>query len=137
MKEAAQATTAVAKRILVVDDARNVAQTIKELLVHFGHQVDTSHDGDEALHRLAAGHYDLVITDYAMPKMNGIELARIIKQRKSRQQVLLVSGFLFSISASYAAPLPVDSILAKPFSLKQLQEAVETLLLAGGTAFAA
>src|SRR5882724_9989642 len=136
MKDAAQTPAIAAKRILVVDDVPNVAHTIRDLLVHFGHQVDTSNDGDEALRKLAETSYDLVITDYAMPKMNGIELARLIKERASRQPVLLVSGFVFSISSSHAAPLPVDSILAKPFSLKQLQEAVDGLLPAGGAAFA-
>ncbi len=136
MKEAAPAPATAAKRILVVDDVQNVAQTIKELLEHFGHQVETSNDADEALGKLANRNYDLVITDYSMPKMDGIQLARLIKERISRQRVLLVSGFVFSISARHTPPLPVDSILAKPFSLKQLQETVERLLMAPGEAFA-
>src|SRR4051794_32457911 len=119
-----------AKRILVVDDAPEVAGTIQSILAQCGHEVETSGDGAEALTKFESGKYDLVITDYAMPKMNGIELAGAIKQKSAGQLVLLVSGFIFSISAKYTPPLPVDLILAKPFSLKELQEAVAGLFQA-------
>jgi CheY-like chemotaxis protein len=119
-----------AKRILVVDDAPEVADTIQSVLAQCGHQVETSTDGKEALTKFESGRYDLVITDYSMPQMNGIELAGAIKQKSAGQLVLLVSGFIFSISAKYTPPLPVDLILTKPFSLKELQEAVAGLFQA-------
>jgi CheY-like chemotaxis protein len=130
MKDSTAPTTSSSKRILVVDDAPNVAETIQSILSHCGHQVETSADGKEALTKFESGKYDLVITDYAMPEMNGIELAGAIKRRSAGQLVLLVSGFIFSISAKHTPPLPVDLILAKPFSLKELQEAVAGLFQA-------
>ncbi|MDB6112641.1 MAG: FixL-related histidine kinase [Pedosphaera sp.] len=134
MKGSTPPSTISAKRILVVDDAPEVAGTIQSILAQCGHQVETSTDGKSALDKFESGKYDLVITDYAMPKMNGIELAGAIKQKAAGQLVLLVSGFIFSISAKYTPPLPVDLILAKPFSLKELQEAVAGLFQAPSAA---
>jgi CheY-like chemotaxis protein len=127
MKDATAPTKSSAKRILVVDDAPSVAETIQAILAGCGHHVETSAGGRDALTKFESGKYDLVITDYAMPEMNGIELAGAIKRRSAGQLILLVSGFIFSISAKHTPPLPVDLILAKPFSLKELQEAVAGL----------
>src|SRR4051795_8587610 len=110
MKDAIAPKTSSSKRILVVDDAPQVAETIQILLSQAGHQVETSADGKEALTKFESGKYDLVITDYAMPEMNGIELAGAIKRRSAGQLIFLVSGFIFSIPAKHTPPLPVDLI---------------------------
>jgi CheY-like chemotaxis protein len=112
------------KRILVVDDAPLVAETIQTMLSQCGHQVETSTDGQEALSKVKSGKYDLVITDYNMPRMNGLELAHSIKQRTAGQLVLLLTAYAFSIAARYTPPLPVDLVLEKPVSLRELREAL-------------
>ena len=118
------------KRILVVDDAVNVAEALRMMLSHHGHKVETSGTGEEALSKFESGKYDLVITDYSMPKMNGIELARAIKKRSAGQLVLLLTAFAFSIAATYAQRLPVDFILGKPFSPQEFEEAMAALFSA-------
>ena len=74
--------TAPPRRILVVDDASPVAETIQAMLSELGHAVDISGDGQDALNKFAPGKYDLIITDYSMPKMNGLELAQ--RRQKAR-----------------------------------------------------
>jgi len=112
------------KRILVVDDAPIVAETIQTMLSQCGHQVETSKDGQEALSKVRSGKYDLVITDYDMPRMNGLELAQSIKKRTAGQLVLLLTAYAFSIAAKHTPPLPVDLVLEKPVSLREFQEAL-------------
>ena len=126
-----QINAAKKKLILVVDDTPIVAETIDLLLSHLGHQVETSPDGPEALARFQSGKYNLVITDYWMPKMNGIELATAIKTKEAGQLVILLSAFTSSVFAKEANPLPVDLVMSKPFSLQEFQTALGKLFPAG------
>lgn len=118
------------KRILLVDDAQQVADTIKSVLVEFGHRVDLAADAQNALHRFQPEKYDLVITDYAMPKMNGVEVATAIRKRAPGQLILLVTAYAFSIAAKDGRQLPVDSILHKPFSPRELERALTEVFAA-------
>ena|SRR5579872_1443699 len=119
------------KSILVVDDTSIVAETIDLLLSHLGHRVETSCDGPEALTKFESGKYHLVITDYRMPQMNGLELARAIKNREAGQLVVLLSAFTTPMFLDNPKPLPVDLIMEKPFSLDEFQKALTGLFPAG------
>lgn len=68
-----------AKRVLVVDDSITVREVERRLLANSGYHVDVAVDGMDGWNRLRGGHYDLVITDVDMPRMNGIELVAHIK----------------------------------------------------------
>ncbi len=115
------------KRILIVDDAAEVAETIQAILVQFGHQVEIAGDAKEALRQFEPGKYDLIVTDYSMPKMNGVELATAIKKRSAGQLILLITAFAFSIAATDARQLPVDFVLRKPFAPRELEAALAEL----------
>jgi CheY-like chemotaxis protein len=127
-------STAPPRRILVVDDADAVAETIQVMLSDLGHAVEVSGDGQDALNRFAPGKYDLIITDYSMPKMNGLELAQAIKKRAVGQLILLVTAFTFTLAADDEQPLPVDFVLPKPFLMEELHEAVARLFLTSAKA---
>src|SRR5206468_8124896 len=75
------------RRILVVDDEPFVCDAVKMMLNFDGHVVETASNGKEALAMFEKGKYDLVITDFAMPKMKGDELAAAIKERSPKQPV--------------------------------------------------
>jgi len=126
-----QANTVTKKTILVVDDTPIVAETIDMLLSHLGHKVEISSDGPGALTRFQTGKYNLVITDYLMPKMNGIELAKAIRSQATGQLILLISAFAGKIFAVDGEPLPVDFVMQKPFSLQEFQKVLGTLFPAG------
>ena len=67
------------KRILVVDDSMTTRSMIKNILINIGYSVDAVLDATEALVKLKLGHYDLIITDINMPKMDGYEFVEILK----------------------------------------------------------
>ena len=71
------------KHILVVDDSITVRETERKLLENQGYQVDTAINGMDGWNALQFGHYDLLITDIDMPRMNGIELISRVKQHQS------------------------------------------------------
>jgi len=68
-----------AKRILVVDDSITVREVQRQLLVNHGYEVQTAVDGMEGWDAVSRSSFDLVITDIDMPRLNGIELVRMIK----------------------------------------------------------
>ena len=115
------------KRILLVEDAPDVAEAIKLLLVKLGHQVTMAADGKEGLAQFKPGKFDLVITDYLMPRMNGVELAETVKRRSPQQLILLVTAFTFTIAAHDGRPLPVDAILRKPFHPREFNSTLTGL----------
>ena len=68
------------KRILAVDDSLTVRELVRKILTSHGYLADVAGDGVEGWDAVRAGHYDLVITDVDMPRLDGIELATLIKQ---------------------------------------------------------
>jgi len=69
-----------AKRVLVVDDSLTVREVERQLLKAQGYEVDVAVDGRDGWTALSSGHYDLLVTDVDMPRMNGIELIRAVRE---------------------------------------------------------
>ena len=120
------------KRILVVEDEPGVRETLKMLLHLDGHKVVTARDGAEACLHYTPGDFDLVITDYAMPEMNGDELARTIKCLVPSQPILMLTAYAAEVCN---ANNPVDAVLEKPFSIEALRQMIS--LLSGSSRSAA
>lgn len=75
------------KRVLVVDDSITVREVERKMLEAYGYQVDVAVDGMDGWNAVRSGDYHLVITDIDMPRMNGIELVRMIKQDNDLQKI--------------------------------------------------
>jgi CheY-like chemotaxis protein len=117
--------TIAPKSILVVEDDPSVAQSLSLLLAIDKHEVEVVGDGKTALVRYKVGSHDLVIADFFMPGMDGLELARLIRADLPQQPIVLVTAFLETVSSSEKARLQhVDALLGKPFSPEQLREAI-------------
>ena len=108
-----------AQRILVVDDEPFVCESVKMMLTHDGHSVETAGGGREALTKYHPERFDLVITDYKMEGMKGDELARAIKQIAPAKPIILLTAF-----APAEKPASIDLILTKPFYFDTLREAI-------------
>jgi CheY-like chemotaxis protein len=113
---------------LVVDDEEIVCRYTARVLTDAGLHVLEAHDGEEAvalLENLGPAAVALVVSDIAMPRMNGVELATVIGQRWPSIPVLLVSGQGRPLS-DYPGPF-----LGKPFTPEALLRSVEELLGSG------
>ena len=116
--------------ILLVDDEDLVRVGTSEMLADLGYEVVAASSGAEALHLLRAGEeFDLMITDYLMPGMNGVELAEEAKRLAPDMIVMLVTGYS-TIAEGPGSTLPR---LAKPFRQADLAEFVAELLLPRGS----
>jgi PAS domain S-box-containing protein len=116
-------------RIFVVDDDADVRQFLSEILISLGHRVETMECAAAALEALAAGAPQLMLVDFAMPEMNGAELARKARKLYPELPIVFVTGFAESdqIEAALGADVPV---LRKPFGIEQLSTLVGAQLAA-------
>jgi CheY-like chemotaxis protein len=115
-------------QILVVDDESSVSKAIKMLLEHDGHKVQTADSGEAALAVLEQAEFNLIITDYKMQGMNGDQLATLIKQRRPGQRIIMATAFADEFNIYGKPSGGVEFVLNKPFSLKELREAVALVL---------
>ena len=115
--------------IYVVDDEPMLLEFASVVLETPHHIVKTFRDAKSALEAFSDSSRppDLVITDYAMHKMSGLELIAACRKLRPRQKVLLVSGTVEEQDIRDADEKP-NQFLPKPYGSKQLLEAVETLL---------
>jgi CheY-like chemotaxis protein len=116
--------TLAPKRILVVDDEPLVLNSLRMVLTFGGHQVETARNGVEALAMFERGKYDLVITDFGMPGMDGLALAGAIKARSPGHPILMITAHAEAIAGNGEKHSRIDLLLAKPFSVEQLEEAL-------------
>ena len=110
--------------ILVVEDEPLVREVISVYLNTDKHQVETAVNGLEGLEKFRAGTFDLVLTDRAMPQMNGDQLAAAIKKISPTKPVILLTGFGDLMLGAGEQPEGVDMVLSKPFTMNQLRDAV-------------
>ena len=110
-------------RILVVDDEPQITRVLRTSLQSNGHEVTVARDGGEALELFLKAQPELVITDLAMPRMDGTELTREIRERS---QVPIIVLSVRSQDAAKVAALDegADDYMTKPFSIQELMARV-------------
>ena len=114
--------------VLVVDDEPLIREIVAKYLEGDGHTVEIVANGLEALERFQAGEFDLVITDRAMPNMDGEALAAAIKGLKPDTPVILLTGFGGFIDQSQGPHASVDMVVDKPIGIVEFRSAVAKVL---------
>ena len=128
MKSSSSSSPVLPARILLVDDNQSGLAARKSVLEEFGHRVTTAASGHEGLACFAEQPFDLVVTDYKMPRMNGIELIERIRKQKTDIPVILVSGFAEPLGLN-EANTGADIVIQKSANeVVQLVRAVNRLL---------
>lgn len=117
-----------AARILVVDDDATFRMTTSALLEADGHDVEAAADGAEAVEKLGARHFDLVLLDVRMPGIDGLALVEVLRLRGNDVPILMISGFGTVERAVRALHLGADDFLSKPVEPDLLSARVSELL---------
>ena len=107
------------KRILVVDDERQITRMLRASLQSSGYEVLTAVNGVEALEKYQSGRPDLIITDLAMPEMNGLELTQAVR-RLDQTPIIVLSVRNTDTMKVQALDEGADDYLTKPFSMPEL-----------------
>lgn len=115
-------------KILVVDDDLELNTTFALMLEFDGHQVNATHTGEAALQMLSQEHFDLMITEYWLPRMRGDELAALVKEQWPDLPIIIVSADVEEIDADALPLRDVDCLLDKPFTIDHLREAIKWVL---------
>ncbi|MDR0293638.1 MAG: response regulator transcription factor [Oscillospiraceae bacterium] len=114
-------------RILVVDDEKNLVKGIKFNLEHEGYEVETAEDGEEAVEKARGAAFDLVVMDLMMPKIDGLEACRQIREFSGVPVIMLTARGEDTdklIGFEYGA----DDYMTKPFNIMELKARIRAIL---------
>ena len=114
--------------ILLVEDDASLSTVLADYLRSKGYTVETAHNGKEAWELILIKHYDLIISDIMMPKMNGYELLKLIRAQYSHLPVIIVSAKTDRDDIISAYNLGCDDYMTKPFSMDILICKIEAVL---------
>jgi CheY-like chemotaxis protein len=99
-------------KILLVDDNRDGLLVRKSLLEELGYSVEIAHNGEEGLKLFEAARFDVVVSDYKMPRMDGMELIRRIRAADPNARIILLSGFVEPLGLDEETT-GADAVIAK------------------------
>jgi CheY-like chemotaxis protein len=116
--------------ILIVDDERQLVYYLRQaLLLELGKvHVDVAYSGEEALSRLAAASYDLILADLRMPGFDGLELVKGVRYLDPDVPIILMTGFGSQALRRQAEQMGVNHYLEKPFEIGEIMAIVNHLL---------
>ena len=108
-------------KILVVDDEIPVCKSISSVLENERYTVDTALSGEEALKKDKESEYDVIITDLMMPGISGMELLKIVKNKRTDCKVIMVTGYPSLKTAVQSTKLGAFDYIPKPFTPNELR----------------
>ncbi len=115
-------------KILVVEDDHSVAQSIEEFLKAEQHTVDVVHDGQDALERLDVFHYDAMVLDWNLPRLNGIDVCKATRAGGSSMLIIMLTGKTDLDARLTGLDTGADDYMTKPFHPSELAARVRALL---------
>ena len=115
-------------RLLIVDDEKNIRSNLAAFFQSIGHDAQSAESGRQARAMIEAAPYDLVLTDFRMAEMNGLELLTEIKKRRPESLVILMTAYATVENAVAVMKAGAFDYVTKPFSLEQIQHLVERAL---------
>ena len=115
-------------RLLVVEDEKHLNKTISERLTKAGYSVDSCFDGEDALYYIENTKYDGIVLDIMMPKLNGFEVLKIIRERKILTPVLLLTAKDSDEDVIKGLDTGANDYLTKPFSFGVLCARIRAML---------
>lgn len=115
-------------RILIAEDQKKISDNIKNVLNEESYEVEQAFDGEEALDRLYEQHFDLLLLDIMMPKMDGLTLIRDLRENNNKIPTLMLTASNQIDDRVNGLDSGADDYLAKPFSNLELLARVRSLL---------
>lgn len=118
------------ERVLFVDDELPVVEAFAPMLEKFGYRVDTTTSGEAALESIRNNPkgYDLLITDFNMPGVNGSELARMVKEINPELPIILCTGFSGSVNEESCREIGISAYVTKPFNFNEFARIIRSTL---------
>jgi len=116
------------KKILVVDDEKGICENVHKILAKKNYEVTQALSAREALEKMAKESFSLLISDIVMPKQNGLELLRLVKEQWPLTKVIIMTAYASTDTALKAIRLGALDYVPKPFTPKEIRDTVEKAL---------
>jgi DNA-binding NtrC family response regulator len=126
--EFAESQSGFPRRILVVEEERDLRQLSAEVLIDDGYQVEVAEDGATAWTALQRNHYDLLLTDQFLPKVSGVELLKKIHTARMSLPVIMATNILPTWEFALHPCLQTVTMLRKPYTIDKLLGTVKSVL---------
>lgn len=123
------------KKALVVDDEFHIVQVVSIKLRNNGYEVVTADNGADAYDLASQNRPDIIITDYQMPRMSGLELIEKLRENPETETVpvIMLTARGFAIEDELKQKLKVSACLSKPFSPREVLQTIEEVLSQAAT----
>ncbi len=113
--------------ILIAEDEKQIANSLKKNLVDEGHHVMLAYDGEKALHLVDEIKFDVILLDWRMPKLTGLEVLKEIRKRNYEVPVILITALSDIANKVEALNLGADDYITKPFSFQEVLARIEAV----------
>lgn len=123
----------MAKRILLVDDEPLMIKGLKFSLEQDGYETDSAMDGEQALEKLRAGGYDLVLLDVMLPKLSGLEVCQSVRET-SDVPIIMLTAKGDDMDKILGLEYGADDYIAKPFNMLEVKARIKSILRRTGAA---
>jgi DNA-binding NtrC family response regulator len=117
--------------VLIVDDEKTVCNSCRKILTQAGYRVEVASSGQEAIDKIKGNGFDVVITDWKMPRMDGLEVTRRVKQEKPEMAVIIITGYPSVENTVEAIRSGASDFVTKPFTPEELSDAMLRALSKG------
>jgi two-component system alkaline phosphatase synthesis response regulator PhoP len=118
------------KKVLVVDDEIHIVHVVAIKLRNNGYEVETANNGAEAFEYACRNKPDIIVTDFQMPTMTGMELVEKLRQNEDTKNIpiIMLTARSFAIPKERQEQLKISNCLSKPFSPRELLSNIEDIL---------
>jgi len=118
----------VAQTILIIDDDKNIRETLALAFEGEGYIVDMAENGQEAIDKSNANFYNLAVVDWRLPDIEGTRLLGLLRETKPRMVIIMLTGYPSFENAMAAVNERADAFLLKPVDFEVLLKKIEDLL---------
>jgi len=115
-------------KILVVDDDQDMCEILSDFLEEEGYTVMTAYDGESALDEIKTGRYDLLIVDYRLHTIDGLEVLAIARQLNTSLTAIMMTAFGSDATRLHAKTLGAYEFVEKPFDMERMVGVVKQAL---------
>src|SRR5690625_3333291 len=120
--------SAVDRSILIIEDEPAIVTLIKFNLEKEGYKTDVAYDGEEGIEKLDKNTYDLVVLDLMLPKVNGVDVCKRVRQEENFTPILMLTAKDNEYDKVHGLEMGADDYLTKPFSPKELVARIQAIL---------
>lgn len=116
------------QKVLVVDDDPSLRELLQVFLEQVGFEVRTAPDGQAGLDALDESHFDIILSDFRMPGISGLEMAAVVRQTDPVIPIILITGDAYTLESEAVARAGITQVLPKPLKLNELLNMCSTAI---------